>query len=58
MPHSFDVATSDVRLCGAIAEIDEATGRAVSIERVEVAGENADSPYDADDKAPNPGAAD
>ncbi len=49
MPHSFDVATNDVRLCGAIAEIDEATGRALSIERVEVAGENADGPYDADD---------
>jgi calcineurin-like phosphoesterase len=49
MPHSFDVATNDVRLCGAIAEIDELTGRALSIERVEVAGENADGPYDADD---------
>ncbi len=24
MPHSFDVATNDVRLCGALAEIDEA----------------------------------
>jgi len=49
MPHSFDVATNDVRLCGAIAEIDETTGRALSIERVEVAGENADGPYDSDD---------
>lgn len=58
MPHSFDVATADVRLCGALAEIDETTGRAVSIERIEVAGENADSPYDADDKTPAPGASD
>lgn len=57
MPHSFDVATSDVRLCGAIAEIDEQTGRALHIERFEIAGENADSPYDADDaRAPSHGA--
>lgn len=52
MPHSFDVATADVRLCGAIAEIDETTGRAISIERVEVQGDNADGPYDADDDRP------
>ena len=52
MPQSFDVATKDVRLCGAVAEIDPETGRAVSIERVEVVGENADSPYDADDDRP------
>jgi metallophosphoesterase (TIGR00282 family) len=49
MPHPFDVATGDVRLCGALAEIDEQTGRAISIERVEVIGENADQAYDADD---------
>jgi metallophosphoesterase (TIGR00282 family) len=53
MPHSFDVATADVRLCGAIAEIDETTGRATSIERVEVQGDNADGPYDADDDRGN-----
>jgi 2',3'-cyclic-nucleotide 2'-phosphodiesterase len=52
MPISFDVATGDVRLCGAIAEIDELTGRAVSIERVEVQGETSEQAYDADDKAP------
>ncbi len=55
MPHMFDVATGDVRLCGAVAEIDETTGRAVSIERVEVQGENADQAYDADDRAPKTG---
>ena len=49
MPNPFDVATGDVRLCGALAEIDEQTGRAVSIERIEVIGENADHAYDADD---------
>jgi hypothetical protein len=49
MPHPFDVATGDVRLCGALAEIDAETGKAVSMERIEVAGENADQAYDADD---------
>jgi len=52
MPHPFDVATGDVRLCGVVAEIDEATGSAISIERVEVKGDNADQAYDADDKSP------
>jgi hypothetical protein len=50
MPHSFDVATGDVRMCGVVVEIDPTTGRALSIERIEVQGENADSPYDADDR--------
>jgi hypothetical protein len=50
MPQPFDVATGDVRLCGAIAEIDPESGRAQSIERIEVHGENADQAYDADDK--------
>lgn len=50
MPHPFDVATNDIRLCGALAEIDEGTGRAVSMTRIEVAGGNADQAYDADDK--------
>ncbi len=54
MPHAFEVATGDVRLCGAIAEVDEQTGRAISIERVEVAGGNAEQAYDADDKNPTP----
>lgn len=52
MPHAFDVATGDVRLCGALAEIDADTGRAISIERIEVAGGNAEQAYDADDKTP------
>src|SRR5678815_2380441 len=52
MPAPFDVATGDVRLCGALAEIDETTGRATSIERVEMQGESSDQAYDADDKAP------
>jgi hypothetical protein len=49
MPAPFDVATNDVRLCGAIAEIDPEGGKAISIERVEMRGENAESAYDADD---------
>lgn len=53
MPHPFEVATGDVRLCGALAEIDAETGKAISIERVEVKGDNADQAYDADD-ARNP----
>jgi len=55
MPQSFDVATSDVRMCGALAEIDPETGRALSVERIEVQGENADHPYDADDAKPGRG---
>jgi metallophosphoesterase (TIGR00282 family) len=53
MPQPFDVATGDVRMCGMIAEVDPETGRAVSIERIEISGENSDSAYDADDKPGN-----
>jgi calcineurin-like phosphoesterase len=52
MPVPFDVATGDVRMCGLLAEVDPETGRAVSVERIEVKGDNADQAYDADDKAP------
>jgi hypothetical protein len=51
MPQPFDVATGDVRLCGALAEIDPDTGRALSIQRIEVQGENSDQAYDADDRS-------
>jgi metallophosphoesterase (TIGR00282 family) len=54
MPHAFDVATGDVRLCGALAEIDSETGKAISIERIEVKGENSDQAYDADDARNQP----
>lgn len=53
MPQPFDVATGDVRMCGALAEVDADTGRAVSIERIEVQGGNAEQAYDADDANPN-----
>lgn len=49
MPHPFDVATGDVRLCGVLVEIDPVTGKALSIERIEVKGETSDQAYDADD---------
>jgi len=53
MQQQFDVATGDVRLCGVLAEIDEETGKAVSVERIEVQGANADQAYDADDRNDN-----
>ena len=34
MPHPFDVAEDDVRLCGAIVDLDETTGRASAIRRI------------------------
>ena len=55
MPHMFEVATGDVRLCGMLAEIDPDTGRALSCERIEIRGENADQAYDADDRATSSG---
>jgi len=55
MPQPFDVATGDVRMCGILVELDPDTGRAISIERIEIRGENADQAYDADDKATSPG---
>lgn len=36
MPRKFDVATDDVRICGAIIEIDAQRGLATSFERLEV----------------------
>ncbi len=36
VPHFFDVANGDPRLCGALIEVDPATGRATSIKRVEL----------------------
>lgn len=50
MPHPYDVATGDVRMCGALVDIDIATGKAVHIERVEVKGTNVSPAYDADDQ--------
>lgn len=40
MPYPFHVAARDVRLCGAIVDVDPATGRATAIERVSIADES------------------
>jgi hypothetical protein len=53
MPVPFEVATGDVRMCGVVVEVDPDTGRAISIERIEVCGGNADQAYDADDAKGN-----
>lgn len=37
MPHPYDVAEENVRLNGALVELDSRTGRAISIERVSLA---------------------
>lgn len=55
MPARFDIATGDVRLSGVLASVDPYTGKAESIERVEIRGrtdENARA-YDADDGRPD-----
>ncbi|MBM4112857.1 MAG: YmdB family metallophosphoesterase [Phycisphaerae bacterium] len=36
LPSQYDVATGDVRVCGAVVEIDESTGLARRIERLEI----------------------
>lgn len=36
LPTHYDVATGDPRLCGAVVEVDPATGRAQAIRRVEI----------------------
>ncbi len=51
MPHSFDVATHDMRMCGVLTEIDPSTGKCKSIERIDIPGGNLDQAYDSDDKA-------
>jgi hypothetical protein len=40
-PTPFEVATGDPRLCGALVDVDPATGRALQIERICVTAEQA-----------------
>lgn len=40
VPHQFDVAVGDPRLCGALFEVDPANGRALAIRRVSLNGED------------------
>jgi metallophosphoesterase (TIGR00282 family) len=41
VPNHFDVATGDPRLCGALLEVNPATGRASAIRRVSIDGDEA-----------------
>lgn len=53
MPTHFEIATGDVRIGGALAVADPVTGRAQSIERVEIQGKaHQGGAYDADDGRP------
>ena len=53
MPTPFSVAVGDPRLMGVLVRVDEDTGRAIDIERVEVCGAaQPGPPYDEDDGRP------
>jgi calcineurin-like phosphoesterase len=53
MATRFDIATGDPRMCGVLASVDSATGKAESIERIEVKGQVSDGgAYDEDDGHP------
>lgn len=39
VPHYFDVATGDPRLCGALVEVDPQSGRALTIKRISIDAE-------------------
>jgi len=55
MPTHFEIASGDPRMCGVLVSVDADTGRAESIERVEVCGRVAEGgAYDADDGRPRP----
>lgn len=49
MPSPFDVAQGDVKLSGILVKVDSDTGRALHIERIEVAGDTQSSDSDDDD---------
>jgi len=50
MPTHFEVAKGDPKMCGALVEVDPQTGKALSIERVTIAGRvQPGGAYDADD---------
>jgi len=54
MPTPFSVACGDPRMCGVLVSADPASGRAESIERIEVRGRTQEGgPYDQDDGRPN-----
>ncbi len=53
MPHFFEVATGDPRLCGVLATIDEVSGLALAIERLDLKGTEQPGAYDSDDGKSN-----
>jgi calcineurin-like phosphoesterase len=56
MPTPFNVATGDPRLCGILVKVDAQTGKALSIERVEVAGlTHPEAEEEGDEKEPPDG---
>jgi 2',3'-cyclic-nucleotide 2'-phosphodiesterase len=50
MPHFFEVATGDPRMCGVMVTVDEVGGNALAIERVDVKGTEQAGAYDQDDR--------
>ena len=50
MPAAFDVAEGDPRLCGVFIETDDATGRAIRCERVEICAELDKPPFSQNDE--------
>ena len=53
MPARFEVSTGDPRMCGVLVAVDPDTGRAESIQRIEVQGRVSEGgAYDADDGLP------
>jgi len=53
MPAYYEVATGDPRLSGVLAAVDPSTGKAESVERIEIAGPvHQGGAYDADDGKP------
>ncbi len=49
MPYKFSVATGDIRMQGVIVEVDDQTGKAVSIERYTLKVPDNSTPFDSGD---------
>ena len=56
MPSHFEIALGDARLCALLVAVDPASGKATSVERIELPGPVVEGgPYDADDGLPQRG---
>jgi metallophosphoesterase (TIGR00282 family) len=49
MPYKFSVATGDIRMQGVIVEVDDQTGKAISIERYTLKVPDNGTPFDSGD---------